>query len=528
MDRRVALALLVAACAHGLPGRRALAQAPTISTEISGTPGSLTSSLGPTPGAGAVPFGASPGEDTFYLGGRPGPSNPRVPASIATPGGGLPALGRLGIAAPAPLAITNVPLYGPLEVPEIAEREGPPDGLTLDAALARLLEANLYLRANALQIDKSRADVLTASLRANPILYADSQLVPYGQYSRSRNGGPTQYDVNVQHPVDLSRKRKARTAVAERVADIVEAMYQDAVRLEIDNLYTAYVNVLSARETVRYAQASIAGLKRVVEANEALYRRATATRPDVDRVRMLQDRAEIGLIQAEEVLRRTKRALGMLLSIPPEQSERIELRGRLVELTPRLPGVDDLIAIALSARSDLVALRLAIQRAEADVKLARANGFADAFLLYQPYTFQDNAPFGLKSSTSWALGGTVPLPLFNRNQGGVLRSRLNVEQTRSEAAAGELAVIAEVRQAEREYATTREMLIRMERDVVPAARSAREDTLELITRGELTALASYNAQRDYNEAVRVYRDMAVRHRRSMLRLNTIVGRRVLP
>ena len=405
---------------------------------------------------------------------------------------------------------------------------GPGDGLTLDLALELLLAKNLYLRANALQIPKARADILTASLRANPIFYADSQLIPYGQYSRSRPGGPQQYDVNIQHPLDLSHKRQARMTVAEQSALLIEAQYQDVVRLEIDNLYTAYVNVLSARETVRFAQASIEGLKKVVAVNEALFRRSTATRPDVYRVQTLKERADMGLILAEETLERTKRDLATLLDVPPNEAGRLELRGTLAILAPTLPHPDELVQMALADRPDLIAQRLGVTRAEAEVSLARANRFADAYLLYQPYTFQNNAPFGTKSATSWALGATLPVPIFNRNQGGVLRSRVAVDQARVQVATLERHVAAEVVAAVREYTVSGTVASQLEHDVIPTARSHRDDTLRLFVKGEADARVSYTAQKDYNEAVRAYRDATVRHRRSMLKLNTAVGRRVLP
>jgi cobalt-zinc-cadmium efflux system outer membrane protein len=46
--------------------------------------------------------------------------------------------------------------------------------------------------------------------------------------------------------------------------------------------------------------------------------------------------------------------------------------------------------------------------------------------------------------------------------------------------------------------------------------------------GEVDAIAYLNAERDYNDIVRQYRDTLVRHRRSMLKLNTAVGQRILP
>ena len=85
--------------------------------------------------------------------------------------------------------------------------------------------------------------------------------------------------------------------------------------------------------------------------------------------------------------------------------------------------------LAVEERPDVVSLRLGIQRAEADVRLARANAYSDVYVLWQPYTFQDNSPYGLKSQYSWALGVTVPLPIYNRNQGGIQRAKLNVTQS---------------------------------------------------------------------------------------------------
>src|SRR5262249_43015318 len=151
-----------------------------------------------------------------------------------------------------------------LEVPDSAEPEGPPDGLTLDAAIDRLLRSNLALQALRWQLPQYRADVLSARLRANPILFADGQLVPYRGYNKDRPAGPAQYDATVSHPIAYSCKRRARAAAAERVVSVQEAQYQDAVRVQIDNLYTAFVDVLAARETLRYARASVTGLRRVL------------------------------------------------------------------------------------------------------------------------------------------------------------------------------------------------------------------------------------------------------------------------
>jgi cobalt-zinc-cadmium efflux system outer membrane protein len=433
-----------------------------------------------------------------------------------------------GITAPPSLPLAQIPLFGPLAIPTGREDEGPADGLTLDAAIERLARENLALRARALEIPMAEADVLTASLRANPVLYADGQLIPYGTYSAQRPGGPLQYDVNITYPLDVTRKRQARTVAARQAKRVLEAQFQDAARLQIDNLYTAYTDVLAARETIRFAEAARQGLAVLLDRTRRMYRGGSRTLADVGRIEALFEAAEVEVMDAEESLRATRRNLGVLLNMPGPAAEELQLRGSIRDAGPPPPPIDALTRTALECRPDIVAYRLGIPRADAEVRLAEANRLSDVFLLYQPYTFQNNAPFNKQSTTSWALGVTVPLPIYNRNQGNVQRARVNAVQSRVELAEREQQAANEVRQAEREYALTRAAVNRIETRLLPAAARVRNDAYRLYLQGEEEAIVYLNAQREYNEAARQYRDMLVRHRRGMLRLNTAVGRRILP
>ncbi len=75
---------------------------------------------------------------------------------------------------------------------------------------------------------------------------------------------------------------------------------------------------------------------------------------------------------------------------------------------------------------------------------------------------------------------------------------------------------------------TRAAVKRIEERLLPAAGRARGDAYRLYMQGEEEAIVYLNAQREFNEASRQYRDLLVRHRRSMLAPNTAVGQRLLP
>ncbi len=515
-----------------------LGQAPTI--EESGLlptgaatmskPGSMDSLLGTSPGSSGGGMGTQPGRGDMLFG-RLGASSPRVPTSIMTPGGVYqgPPTQRLATS-PQPVPVPRAPFYGTLEIPKHEGEEGPANGLTLDQAIELLMKHNLDLLAKRYELPQARADVLTASLRANPIFYADTQLVPYGSDSVRRPDGPTQYDVNISHPIDYSHKRQARMNLAARALQVMEAQYQNEARLAMGAVANAYLDVLAARETVHYAQTSVQGMTEILRINKGLFEKSKVGifSSDVDQARADLEIASSGLLDAQEILRRTKVTLGELLVIGPDDAERIEPRASIADRAAPPASSDELVQLALASRADAVAFRLGVNAAESNLQLQRANRFSDAYVLFQPYTYQNNSPYGRLSGASWAFGITVPLPIYNRNQGNIERARLNIDQSRVQMNAIERKIVAEVRQAYREYEISRRLADRLRTVVMPPLDQALRDRLRLFEEGEAGKLIFHETQRKYNDTAKAYLDAVVRHRRSMLALNTAVGQRILP
>lgn len=122
---------------------------------------------------------------------------------------------RMAIRRPAKTQHTVPPLYGLLELPA-GELEGPPRGMTLDQAIERLLNASPDLRSKRYEIPQARADVLTASQRANPLYFLSASNVPYQRYSPTRFGA-VQYTPTLVQPFDVNDKRSARMEAASQV-----------------------------------------------------------------------------------------------------------------------------------------------------------------------------------------------------------------------------------------------------------------------------------------------------------------------
>jgi cobalt-zinc-cadmium efflux system outer membrane protein len=402
--------------------------------------------------------------------------------------------------------------------------------LTLDRAIDLTLERSLDLRAKFHEIPMARADMLQANLRANPVFYQDGQLLQYKglPFSRARPGGPQQFDTNLTYPLDLSHKRQARTLVAARAEKVLEAQFQDAVRNRVDDVYGAYVTALGARQTVRYARSSVNGLTRLVDLTRRLHEAGQVPESDLNVVENRFRLAQLGLRDAEASYRRARLDLGSLMNLTAAEATALELRGSFRVETPPPPPIEELEKIALADRPDLASFRLGVQMAQSAVRLARANAYSDVFVLWQPYTFQDNSPYGLKSATSWALGLTVPLPIYNRNQGGIERAKINVSQSQLQLWDAERQVRIDVEKALQEYEVTQRLVRELRAEVLPDASRIVSAALRLWTGGETSLLSYLQAQLDYNAVVKQYLDTAMRHRLSILSLNTTIGRRIMP
>jgi len=528
---RSRLVLLTALGVGLAAGGRARAQNAQFNIDDPSRAGGSGSVVGPA--LGSANFSDGGPASVAPISGRAGSRGTHAPlAGVTGPPG--PPTGSVSQTSLRIQSTPNAPLpnYGNLGLPDNlglglgVEAYGPEDGLTIDAAIEALVRDNLDLLAARLEVPMAQADVLTASLRANPVFYADQQLIPYGHFSFLRPGGPNQTDVNLNIPFDVNGKRRARVRSAEAAQRVTEAQLQDAIRNQIDNLYTVYVDAVAARLTLQFSRVALKGISKLLTDYEALEQRGEKTRQDVDVFLAQRESALVQVRESVEAVAKSQQALAVILNAPPDQTGSLQVRDVFRDVREIPYTTDELIKRANASRPDLRAIKIGVTRANADVTLARRNAFPDIYATWQPYTFQNNQYLGVNSAYSYTFGVTANVPLFNRNQGNIKRARINVGQTELQVRSLERTVMQDVLNAVREFELSRKAVLDQEEKIVPASRRVR-DAAELLFRGGTMSSVEYiQAQQDFNTVVSGYRDALIRHRRAMLDLNTAIGERV--
>ncbi len=400
---------------------------------------------------------------------------------------------------------------------------GPAGGMTLEAAIARLMAANLELQITRHELSLAEAEVLTAGLRKNPLVFYDSTSVPYGSYSRERPGS-VDHGISLIYPIDYSGKRRAKLNSAEAARLVRVAQVQNTVRLKVDEFQMMFIDAIEAREAIRDAERSLDLLGRALA-------EARSSGADDEAVSGLIVDEQTARMRLEGDIRRYRRLvieLAELLAIPTEHAAAAEPRGTLRDTAPPPPPVEALVGLALERRPDVVAHRLGLRHAYREFDKAKADRFPSAYALYTPLGYIDNRAPGERDVLTWGAGVFLPLPILDRNQGNIRRAEVNISRTRTELTAIERKVAAEVLIAFEEYEATGRDLHTLEREVLPIILRKRERAQERHDAGELAAPDYLKALGDHGSTLRHYHDLKVRHRRSMLNLNTAVGCRVLP
>jgi cobalt-zinc-cadmium efflux system outer membrane protein len=174
---------------------------------------------------------------------------------------------------------------------------------------------------------------------------------------------------------------------------------------------------------------------------------------------------------------------------------------------------------ALQHRPDLLEARQAEVRNQADLRLQIAQGRID-YSAGMEYRRQQGV-----NGTGNSLGFFVsaPLPVFNRNQGEILRAQREIGQAAAQIHASEARVTSEVAAAWQQYSTARGLLVSIEKHMLGKAREVRDVTEYSYRRGEATLVEFLDAQRAFNDVMQSYAEAQANYARSLYLIDSVTG-----
>ncbi|MCS7079285.1 MAG: TolC family protein [Chloracidobacterium sp.] len=394
-----------------------------------------------------------------------------------------------------------------------------PMAVTVEQAVAETLQRNLNLLAERYEIPRAEAEVIAARLRPNPVLSLGGDhldLLGTG-YNAINNAGPAEYSARVDWPLERPSKRRARISAAEYARAAAEYRLQDAMRRLALEAQLAFVELQAAKESLALARANQQTFEELVAVNAARVRAGDLAPIELVRTRVSAVQLTQAVTQAETRWRVAQNRLQTLMG----RAEALDVFEAVGDMRrdPPPPSLSPLLAKALDQRPDLRALRADQARTLADLKLQIAQGKIEYTVGVEYRRQQGLAGTG----NSLGLFLSLPLTIYDRNQGGIARAQAEVHQTERRIAALERELRAELEAAYLQCRAADAVLKSYEGGLLEQARDVLEVTEYAYRRGEASFVEFLDAQRTYNETMQGYIDARAEYARLRFTLDRLAA-----
>jgi len=396
--------------------------------------------------------------------------------------------------------------------------------LTWEQVRQRFEQNNPTLLAGKLGIEESKANEITAYLRPNPnfSLTADgTQIAPYKGVWRPFVGTFETPGISYLH--ERRHKRELRLESAQEATAIAVSSQSDLERGLLFSLRGAFVGVLQAKAVLQVAKDNLAYWDEVLKISRDRFQAGDLAQIDLDRLELQRVQFEADVQTAEVNLRTAKIQLLMLLNdrTPVDQ---FDVTGPF-DFGDQLSPLDEFRQTALDNRPDLKAAMQAVDKAKVDHKLAVANGSTDPTLsTWYTHNASTNNPFAINTV---GLGVSIPLRIFDRNQGEKLRTQLDIDRNQRLLDATQAMVFSDVDSA---YAIVNSNIILLrpyKSKYLQQAVRVRETVRFAYEHGGASLLDFLSAENDYRSVQLNYANLIGAYLTAAAQLNLAVGREVI-
>jgi cobalt-zinc-cadmium efflux system outer membrane protein len=314
--------------------------------------------------------------------------------------------------------------------------------VTIQQAVEQVLAHNPLLLEAQQNLLSMKGQEVQAGVRANPNLTGSGTDV---SLPANNPGNPYSYSAGINRLFERGQKRRWRLDAARATTAQTDAQYHDQIRQTTLLARQSFTNLVLAKAALKLAQDNLRDYRRVLQINHDRFDAGDIGKLDYERLDLQlaqfesdESAAEMNLVQASDQLQ--------TLMGYQQPSRSFDIAGDLVP--PVVPAsMTALEQRALAARPDYRAAQAAVRVADADVKLAYANGTTD------PTLEGDYNRSGTYNSAGFSI--SIPLRIFDRNQGNKDTSKYLATASRFGEVAAQNQVYSDVDQAWIGYTTAK-------------------------------------------------------------------------
>jgi outer membrane protein, heavy metal efflux system len=388
----------------------------------------------------------------------------------------------------------------------------------------RLQLSSPTLLADKLNIDESKAEEITAFLRPNPsfnLSVDGTQIAPHDGIWRPFAGTFESPGLSYLH--ERRHKRELRLESQKKATSIAIFSHDDLNRTTLFNLRSAFVSTLQTKATLHLAKDDLAYWDKVLKISRDRFDAGDIAQIDLDRLELQRVQYEADVQTAEVNLRTAKIELLTMLNdrTPIEQ---FDVAGKF-DFDDQLAPDEEFRKIAMDTRPDLKAAVESVEKAQADHKLAVANGSTDpTFGAWYTHNASTNNP---DAYDTLGVSISIPLRVFDRNQGEKLRTQIDITRNERLRDAAEAQVLSDVDTGYATIDSNLTLLRPYKQKYLALAQRVRDTMFFSYQHGGAALLDFLSAESDYRAVQLSYINLVGAYLMAAAQLNEAVGREVI-
>ncbi len=395
-----------------------------------------------------------------------------------------------------------------------------PARLTLQDAVRLAIARNPELAAARNEVQAEKGNVVAASKRLNPAATVQTEDFPI----RTHPGaffGTQEITTRIDYEIERGGHRELRIDEAKQALQARQLAYEDRVRLKTLEVERAFSLAILAKSDLEAVRSILDQAEQTITLNRVRLAQGEISPLELNRVEVEKLKFQDDVFQADLQLRNAKSTLLALLNAP-DLSRSVEVVGSLPVadqvsepgLPPAAP-LPELLKIAMERRPDMASRLEEKRRADTETLLQRA--------LRSPNLTVGGGYKRSGDYNSFVLGVTIPLKIFNRNEGEILRAGAEQEQAANLVAAVRKDIELDVQKAYNAAEVNRQRVEYIRSQHIKKAEDASRVTLASYNLGGSTLMDYLDAQRTYRDALRIYNQALFDQRVSLYELANSIG-----
>jgi len=420
--------------------------------------------------------------------------------------------------------VSHLRFLFPLLMCLLSSNLGAQTALTWDQVKDRFASGNPTLKAAKANIDESRVAEITAYLRPNPdfsLSVDGTQLTPHLGVYRPFAG--TQMSPAVSYLHEREQKRELRRDQAKKNTTIAETTYLDRERNLVFNLRTAFVQVLQSKAILQNAQDNLTYWDHELGIQRERLRAGDLSQVDFDRFDLQRVQFESDYEAALVNLRTAKITLLMLLN-DRTPIERFDVTGTF-DFNADLMPLEDFRKNALEGRPDLKVAMQNVELAKITHELAVANGSTDP--TFSGWWTHNPSFNNIYDYNTIGASVSIPLRIFDRNQGEKVRTQLDVSRNERLVDAGQAQVFSNVDSAYYTLMQSLNLLKPYQAKYLKLSTDIRDRVEFAYRNGGASLIDFLDTEKSYRDTRLAYLNLIGSYLTTAAQMNMAVGREIL-